>query len=233
MTQGHDLEQVTGTRFGAIRTRGTLVDIDLRKPVAVHVNRIERTGDFTVAEAQASPRASLASARHERRRPTALETAVFGNLMRLGAAPAALETRHHFFLFTGIDLEILRYRLYGLFGAYRALTRRDLAGNQLFGKGETTGLSTGTAIGARQQFVGPFDPGILINMQKPAGHGDDHAEEETYTGHYGGCDQNGIHQLKGSALFISSSRPGSFGFNGFPGCIHLAGQSSAALTSSS
>lgn len=230
LTQRYEFEEIPGAGRDTVGTRHALLGIDLRQPISIHVDGIEGAGDLTVREAETTPGAALAPARNYGRGTTTFEPSILGYLPCLETAAPTTEARDQLLLRTCIDLQILGNQLDIFVTCNRALTGADLPADQLLGKRETPRLAARTTIRSGQHFVGAFDPRILLHFQEPPCDRKDQAKKQTETGHDGRCDESVTHQLKGSARATNSSSPGSFGSNGFPGWIHLAGQISAACT---
>jgi len=92
LAERHQLEQVPGTGCDAIRAGAAFLGVHLRKTICIHVNGVERAGDFAISEAKATPGTAFSAARYHCCGTAAFKAAVFCNLVCLQAATIAAQS---------------------------------------------------------------------------------------------------------------------------------------------
>ncbi len=104
LVKRQEFEKISGAGRDAVRTSAAFFRVNLRKPVRIHVNRIEGAGTLTVRQSKAAPGAALATTRHDRRGATTFKATVLCYLVCLQAAATATQSSDQFFGSAGINI---------------------------------------------------------------------------------------------------------------------------------
>jgi hypothetical protein len=187
-------EQVPRTGIDAITAGGTKFDFHDRKPIGVHGDRSEITGDFAVGQSETAPGATLASAPHEMGSAAVGVPDILSQELRLSFSTAAMQTGDDLGGLSWINAQ-KRGDVEGSFGRRNgAATRRRFARDQFFSEGTTPGFTAGTAVRSRETVFNLIETRVFFHMQKTVSKGEPTGEKEAERGHDPGCGQDALHR---------------------------------------
>ncbi len=162
----------------------------------VHGDRIELAYTLAVRQAQATPGATLASARHEAGRTAGIDAAIIAMPMRYITAPGTGQPGNAFVSRTQVDAEKVCDLLVDVHTINRAGAWFQFVAYQLFGKRAAAGSTTGAAVGVWQHVFDLVNSGILIHIQATIGECQNRSQDQAETDHEHDGEENFSHELR-------------------------------------